>query len=64
MIGGTTKTDTSFFIQSPSNADIQNATPAPTINIVVGAQNKTVYVYDNKGCTCQESLKDFNKEPK
>jgi RHS repeat-associated protein len=64
VIGGTTTVETSFFIQTPSPVDIQNATPAPTVNIVVGAQNKTVYVYDSKGCTCQESLKDFNKEPK
>jgi hypothetical protein len=62
VFGGTTTVEKSFFIQSPSPADIQGAAPAPTPNIVVGAQNKTVYVYDSKGCTCQESLKDFNKQ--
>jgi hypothetical protein len=26
-------------------------------------EDKTVYLYDNSGCTCKESLKDFNKGP-
>ena len=58
---GQTVQTTSTFNQAPSSRDIQQATPAPTINIVVGARDKTVYVYTQKGCTCKESLKDFNK---
>jgi len=66
---GQTVVTTSSFNQPPSSnqtggGDIQNAAPAPTVNIVVGAGDKTVYVYDSKGCTCKESLKDFNKPPK
>jgi len=61
VFGGTTKTETSFFIQRPSPEDIQAASPAPTLNLVIGARDNTVYVYDSSGVTCQESLKDFNK---
>lgn len=52
---------TSSFVQPPSAVDIQNASPSPTINIVVGTGNKTVYVYTGAGCTYHESLKEFNK---
>jgi hypothetical protein len=52
---------TSSFAQPPSDVDIQNASPSPTINIVVETGNKTVYVYTGAGCTFHESLKDFNK---
>ena len=62
-IGGTVTTTTSNFKQPPSPVDIQNATPG-TLNLVIGARDKTVYVYDSSGCTCKESLKDFNKDPK
>jgi RHS repeat-associated protein len=58
---GQTVTTPHVFNQPPSGVDIQNASPAPTVNIVVGARDKTVYVYTNQGCTCKESLKDFNK---
>ena len=58
---GQTVVNTPVFNQPPSPVDIQNASPSPTINIVVGTRDKTVYVYTDKGCTCKESLKDFNK---
>jgi hypothetical protein len=58
---GKTVQTTSGFVQPPSQVDIQNASPAPTVNLVIGVGNKTVYVYTDKGCTCHESLKDFNK---
>ena len=62
VFGGTTTVTQSSFVQPPSPEDIQNAAPAGTLNIVVGAGNNMVYVYDQNGCTCQESVKDFNKE--
>ena len=58
---GQTVQTVSSFNQPPSAVDVQNASPSPTINIVVGTGNKTVYVYTGAGCTCHESLKEFNK---
>ena len=58
---GQTVVNTSFFVQPPSAVDIQNASPAPTINLVVGTGNNTVYFYTGAGTTCTESLKDFYK---
>lgn len=63
-IGGTVMTQTYNFNQPPSAMDISIAQPSPAINIVAGARDKTIYVYDSSGCTCKESFKDFNKEPK
>lgn len=67
VIGGTTTTHSFFFVQTPSDVDIRGAIPAPTVNIVVGARSKMLYIFDDKSttkrCTCQESLKDFNKQP-
>jgi RHS repeat-associated protein len=62
VFGGTVSTTTYQFNQPPSGVDIENAGGAD-LNIVVGARDKTVYVYDGSGCTCKESLKDFNKAP-
>jgi hypothetical protein len=62
VFGGTTTTTTYQFNQPPSGVDIQGA-GAANLSIVVGARDKTVYVYDSSGCTCKESLKDFNKTP-
>ena len=62
VFGGTVSTTTYRFNQPPSAVDIQNAGGA-NLDIVVGARDKTVYVYDSSGCTCKESLKDFNKGP-
>ncbi len=62
VFGGTVNTTTYNFVQAPSAVDIGNAGGA-NLNIVVGARDKTVYVYDSSGCTCKESLKDFNKTP-
>jgi RHS repeat-associated protein len=58
---GQTVQTTSSFNQPPSAVDIQNASPAPTLNIVVGTGNNTVYFYTGAGTTCTESLKDFYK---
>lgn len=58
-MGGSVKQQTFSFTQPPSDHDIQNA--GAKLNIVVGARDKQVYVYDNSGVTCQESLKEFNK---
>jgi RHS repeat-associated protein len=52
---------TADFKQKPSDVDFQNASPAPTINLVVGVGNSTVYFYTGAGVTCTESLKDFYK---
>jgi len=60
----TTATTISTFDQPPSPVDIQNAAPAPTLNLVIGARDQTVYVFDGSGTTCKESLKDLNKGPK
>jgi hypothetical protein len=58
-IGGSVKQQTFSFTQPPSAVDIQNA--SAKLNIVVGARDKQVYVFDQSGVTCKESLKDFNK---
>ncbi len=57
---GTTKLTTAAFTQAPSPGDILNSTGR--LNLVVGARDKTVYVYNTSGPVCQESLKDFNKQ--
>ena len=66
-----TPTDTGFRVdtfswnQEPSTGeggDIRNSSPEPTINVVIGAGSSTVYVYNQSGCVCEESLKDFNKQ--
>jgi RHS repeat-associated protein len=57
--GVTTSTEHSF-AQAPSPGDIRNA--VGKLNLVVGARDKTVYVYNTSGSVCQESLKDFNKQ--
>jgi RHS repeat-associated protein len=62
VFGGTTTTTTYQFNQPPSGVDIQEA-GAANLSLVIGARDKTVYVYDSSGVTCQESLKDFNKTP-
>ena len=58
---GQTVMNTPAFNQPPSSVDIQWASPAPTINIVVGTRDNTVYFYTGAGTTCTESLKDFYK---
>ena len=61
VLGGTTTTKTYSFNQFPSpDADIPNA-GAAKLSIVVGARDKTVYVYNTSGIVCTESLRDFNK---
>jgi hypothetical protein len=50
------------FVQSPSDADKQNATLRT--NIVVGAENKKVYFYNTSGVIGEMSLKDFMKGAK
>jgi hypothetical protein len=52
---------TPAFVQRPSDVDIQNASPAPTINIVIGVRDNTAYFYTDSGVTCTESLKEFYK---
>jgi RHS repeat-associated protein len=47
VFGGTVNTTTYNFVQAPSAVDIGNAGEA-NLNIVVGARDKTVYVYDKE----------------
>jgi RHS repeat-associated protein len=61
VFGGSVTTTTYNFVQPPSAVDMGSAGPAPTLNLVIGARDKTVYVFGSSGVTCQESLKDFNK---
>ena len=58
VIGGTTTTQTSSFKQPPSGRDIGNALPGTT-NIVVGARDKKVYIYDSGGTRATFPLKQF-----
>lgn len=60
VFGGTVKTQTSNFTQPPSPADRNAANPG-TLHVVIGARDKTVYVYNSSGVVCKESLKEFNK---
>ena len=64
--GSEVQTNTAFWQQTPSAVDIQNALPAPNLNIVVGAgtignpnNQPTVYFYTPAGPTCYVPLKDF-----
>jgi len=64
--GGTVQTNTAFWAQTPSAVDIQNALPAPNLNIVVGAgmtgnpnNQPTVYFYTPAGTTCHVPLSQF-----
>ena len=56
-IKGGTRTDTFNFAQPPSDRDKENA--FHPINIVVGARDKTVYFYDQKGVTGTIPLSEF-----
>jgi len=56
-IKGGTRTDTFNFAQPPSERDKENA--FHPINIVVGARDKTVYFYDQKGITGTIPLSEF-----
>jgi RHS repeat-associated protein len=63
-LGGQVTQQTFTFNQPPSsgpNQDIELASPAPTLNIVVGARDSTAYFYTGAGVTCTESLKEFYK---
>jgi len=65
---GQTIVNTSSYVQTPSQQDLDAAIPAPGINLVVGAGSTgnasglpTVYFYDSSGTTCTESYTDFLK---
>ncbi len=49
------------FVQPPSDVDKANA--VFKVNIVVGAGNKRVYIYNGSGVVREMSLKQFLKEP-
>lgn len=56
VVGGTTTTKN--FVQPPSAVDISNAR-AGTTNVVVGARDKKVYIYNNTGVRATFPLKQF-----
>jgi RHS repeat-associated protein len=58
VMGGTTTTNTYSFKQPPSGRDIGNAISGQT-NIVVGARDKKVYIYDSGGTRATFPLKQF-----
>jgi len=57
IIGGTIKTTTYNFNQFPSPKDVSNALSGT--NIVVGARDKKVYIYDSGGTRATFPLKQF-----
>jgi RHS repeat-associated protein len=54
-------TQTFAFNQGPSPIDKSNAVAAPTLNIVVGAGNNRVSLFNTSGVVCSESFKEFMK---
>ena len=58
VMGGTTTTTTYRFNQPPSGRDMANALSGTT-NIVVGARDKKVYIYDSGGTRATFPLKQF-----
>ena len=54
------KRDGCIFVQPPSSQDISNVLGNPC-NIVIGADNNTVYFYDAKGVIGKTKLKEFLK---
>src|SRR6266566_2513016 len=58
LAGGTTTTTTYSFKQPPSGRDMANALSGTT-NIVVGARDKKVYIYDSGGTRATFPLKQF-----
>jgi RHS repeat-associated protein len=57
-LGCATKVTTYNFDQPPSTKDVANALPG-TNNVVVGAREKKVYIYDNSGVRATFPLKQF-----